>query len=309
MIAVAAGALLSCGSDESTPNGETFAMLPDASNAAFAADDDALFIGTQTAVTRIAFATASATTLVGFKEEGPGGIALTTNDLWFRDEGYTVARIAKAGGEKKTVYELELTGTLTGSFAVDANTLYAGQYLSSQSGDIFVLDAKTLLPKDVWHSPTPPVAILIDANAVFWIEEGGDVHRRAPTDTADTVIGHLISGITGDTAVQDGSNVYVYDQGVSAILRISKDGTGTANIVSVNNGKIDAPSNLAVDENNIYWLSYRERIYRAPRTGGAAELLAAPANDVSTFSSGLVLHGDQIYWAAPSTKTIRRSAK
>jgi hypothetical protein len=136
--------------------------------------------------------------------------------------------------------------------------------------------------KDPWY-------LALDEVNVYWtdVNGGGVVRVDKEGKTAPLHVG-LNQGSPWDVDVDDASVYWTCSDG-GAVIRSPKDGDGGQTTALWQQADASALE-IAVDEAWVYWTVDGVGVFRAPKGGGDASLLASGA------AEGLALDGTRIYW-------------
>jgi sugar lactone lactonase YvrE len=178
-----------------------------------------------------------------------------------------------------------------------------------------ILGCKATAPAPSWtktkllaQNEDHPSRIIADGSFVYFVTGAGTIAARNEgtnnikrISLKDGSVSVLVKGgdrFPSDALAVDDKFLYWSDGGT--ILRVPKSGGESEAVVSDAPG---SPAEMAVDNDNIYWLIWSggEKphpvpVMFAPRNGGATKQLAPP----QTGANGICLDGDTVYWTTPS---------
>ena len=129
-----------------------------------------------------------------------------------------------------------------------------------------------------------------DAQSLFWTAIGdGSVHRIDKSGTNASALASQGLMQPSDLFVDDGG-VFFSDTEAEQIWFVQKDGTGLQLLASA----APRPRGIAADATHVYFTGADGAVRRAPRGGGAAELVSSAPSGF--YGRGLVLDADHVYW-------------
>jgi hypothetical protein len=233
-----------------------------------------------------------------------GGLGLSTTHLYYGISG-RIDRRPLSGGPPEAFLQ-GIPGLILDF--VDTNDLYVLSFVGggADPGTIHHVPFAGGPPQTVTTGTGEDVyALTADSFDVFWVglfpgslsvpPQTGPVVHRAPTGGG--AVSDFGSGSKATSVAVDINFVYWFDGGI--ISRTSKMSPGAVTQVA-DIGKTDGIA-MALDGDYVYWTSGAfGGLYRAPKAGGAPEMLAAVDQGVSIF-----IAPNDIYLGTLTGKVVR----
>ena len=219
-------------------------------------------------------------------------LAVDGAHVYFTADG--VRRVPKSGGGVQIVSSREAA-----EVTIDDDSVYFTNY-SSDGGGAAYRSAKDGTSPLLLASDLSFCESILSSNGVVFFG-GSRIGTVAKT-------GGPVSTIAGSGARRmalDATHVFAIGYSSTAVKRFARDGS-EMKTVAVSPGEFNA-SDIALDADFVYWTvnSAAGYVVRAPKGGGALDLLAGPVSS----PWGVAVDERAVYWSLPSSGTIMKRAK
>jgi hypothetical protein len=137
--------------------------------------------------------------------------------------------------------------------------------------------------------------LALDGTSAFWWSD--QAIRRAPKAGGAAAV--LATSQTRGFTL-DSTHVFWTTYGGGTVMRVPKDGSGAAETLA---GGLSAPSQIATDGTNVYWLDVEGLLKMKNAVGALPSLFSAD----SYVHSGIGIDADNLYWMNGSFQIVSRA--
>ena len=230
-------------------------------------------------------------------------LAVGGDFLYFSDTFRGIARVAKDGGALTGI--TPTVGEEIGPLAVDETNIYFITADDAATGSLYSMPLSGGMPTQLATKLPAPIALVIDANSIYWINLGtlmgedvaadGSIEKINKNGTGRQILVDKLNGPL-ELAI-DATDVYVAESGLAVegsgagIHRVSKSGGAVTKIF---NG--ETVLSVTASASDVYYSLFSidaASVFRMPKSGGMQELLI---DDVLAFS--LTVFDAKLYTAA-----------
>jgi hypothetical protein len=232
--------------------------------------------------------------VIATQQATPVALALSSAGVFWINQGTgDVLASGLTGGTVTTLAQSQSSPT---SICADSQNVYW-----NVSGAIMTVPAAGGTPSTFFSEPAgSPTRLAIDSNHLYWTDV--NAHAVVSMPLSGGGASTLANGLSNPYAIAaQGGNVY-WSELISAptkkgeVMRWTPNGGGTYTLIA-STGSSDEILGLAVDANNVYWVSSLGNVVEASNNGaGTPSILVS--NQISP--SGITVDATNVYWTTGS---------
>jgi len=220
----------------------------------------------------------------------PERIVVDAKRAYWTSSPATVKSVSLSGGPVTTISEDKGPLALT----LDATSVYWGGYggvakAPLEGGSPTVLIAESGSTQSIW-------GVAVDAEFVYWTDSIAGTLQKVPLAGGPATVVCSLEGGASALAIQ-GKNLYWLD---NANLWKVPVGGGAPELIAAGADN-DVGYDLAVDETNAYWTTWKGQVFRMPLDGGEPRGMAH-----GSAPQEIAVDAEYIYWTDFLEGTIQR---
>jgi hypothetical protein len=180
--------------------------------------------------------------------------------------------------------------------AADPSFLYFTS--SSVGGQVFKCLKASCKPQSIAGGETGPVGLAVLGTNVYWSQYLATGKVRQRDGATGQVTDFSPEVFLPFYVATDGTDIFWTYRGLNDVGGVQKGGMPPIDLATGQS----APSGLAVDETDVYWLGYDGSLKRAPKVGGGAGMVTTigpPQGDGVIFAGDVVVDATHVYWPGP----------
>jgi hypothetical protein len=158
-------------------------------------------------------------------------------------------------------------------------------------------------------SSTDPVAMVADADHIYWLDFGNNEIRRFGNGAGQVLVPGA-SGIYRISIALTATHLY-YHNG-NTLARVPKSGGAPEVIATGMPLTYFGGVRIAVDATHVYWIEFRGEVAKVPLGGGTPVQVSPPlpsTDDPQSYTNGIALDADHVYFSRHDFPAIVRVRK
>jgi len=200
------------------------------------------------------------------------------------------------------VFLTEAGGTID-ALALDDSYVY---WVNSADGSVKRALKSAAVPQTLATGQAKPTRIAVDSSSAYWTNNLGAAVMTVPKAGGSPT---LLAIASEPYAIAiDATDVYWTNRGDRSVMRVPKAGGSPIQVTNVSSAPFAGVGyslrSLALDSTYVYFIAEAigpglatDRLYRAPKTGGAAQEIASGTQGVNPYITSVAVDDTFVYWS------------